>query len=390
MGRKVHPIGFRLGYIKDWQSKWFADRTYTDQLHEDIMLRAAITRELANAGVARVEIERSANKIEVTVFTAKPGIVIGKRGAKVDELKAELEKRTGKKVKLNIQEIHQPELEAQLVAESIAEQINKRISYKRAMKQAVQRAMRLGAQGVKIKCSGRLGGAEMARIANESDGRVPRHTLRADIDYAQVHAHTTYGRIGVKVWIYKGEVFPDAMGKLQVVQTATTRPQQQEEDTRPRQRSGGRNDRGGSGAGGGGRGGPGGGGVVAVPAAVVVAPVAAVVAVPAAARARAVRRSDDYVDAQARQIPQAAARSHKGNGSARQLGRLWRFRADGAGSHLGYFAPDRGGPPRDHAPCQAWWQDLDSNLSRTNRSQPSRLKPAWVPARARSITMSQS
>src|SRR3982751_3320710 len=258
MGRKVHPIGFRLGYIKDWQSKWFAERGYVDQLHEDIKLRKTITTELSNAGVARVEIERSASRIEVTVYTAKPGIVIGKRGAKVDELKAELEKRTGKKVKLNIQEIHQPELEAQLVAESIAEQINKRISYKRAMKQAVQRAMRVGAQGVKIKCSGRLGGAEMARIANESDGRVPRHTLRADIDYAQVHAHTTYGRIGVKVWIYKGEVFPDALGKLQVVQTAT-RPQQQEEDTRPRQRSGGRNDRGAGGAGGGGRCGPGGG-----------------------------------------------------------------------------------------------------------------------------------
>src|SRR6266498_394738 len=256
MGRKVHPIGFRLGYIKDWQSKWFADRTYTDQLHEDIMLRGAITRELANAGVARVEIERSANKIEVTVFTAKPGIVIGKRGAKVDELKAELEKRTGKKVKLNIQDIHQPELEAQLVAESIAEQINKRISYKRAMKQAVQRAMRLGAQGVKIKCSGRLGGAEMARIANESDGRVPRHTLRADIDYAVVHAHTTYGRIGVKVWIYKGEVFPDAMGKLQVVQTAATRSQAAEEESRPRQRNdrGGRGDRSDRGGGGGDRG----------------------------------------------------------------------------------------------------------------------------------------
>jgi small subunit ribosomal protein S3 len=224
------------------------------------MLRSAITRELANAGVARVEIERSANKVEVTVYTAKPGIVIGKRGAKVDELKVELEKRTGKKVKLNIQEIHQPELEAQLVAESIAEQINKRISYKRAMKQAVQRAMRLGAQGVKIKCSGRLGGAEMARIANESDGRVPRHTLRADIDYAQVHAHTTYGRIGVKVWIYKGEVFPDAMGKLQVVQTAAARTQQAEEDTRPRQR-GGRGERGGRGGSGDGeRGGRGGGG----------------------------------------------------------------------------------------------------------------------------------
>ena len=261
MGRKVHPIGFRLGYIKDWQSKWFADRTYTDQLHEDFLLRRLIVKELANAGVARVEIERSANKVEVTVFTAKPGIVIGKRGAKVDELKADLERRTGKKVKLNIQEIHQPELESQLVAESIAEQINKRVSYKRAMKQAVQRAMRLGAQGVKIKCSGRLGGAEMARIANESDGRVPRHTLRADIDYAQVHAHTTYGRIGVKVWIYKGEVFPDAMGKLQVVQTTAMRSQAAEEDTRPRQRSGrggGRNDRGGSSGGeGGGRGGRG-------------------------------------------------------------------------------------------------------------------------------------
>src|SRR5690349_476977 len=254
MGRKVHPIGFRLGYIKDWQSKWFADRTYTDQLHEDILLRQMITKELSNAGVARVEIERAANRVEVTVYTAKPGIVIGKRGQKVDELKNDLEKRTGKKVKLNIQEIHQPELEAQLVAESIAEQINKRVSYKRAMKQAVQRAMRLGAQGVKIKCSGRLGGAEMARIANESDGRVPRHTLRADIDYAQVHAHTTYGRIGVKVWIYKGEVFPDQMGKLQTAQPATIRPQQ-EEEARPRQRSG-RGDRGG----GGGRGDRGSGG----------------------------------------------------------------------------------------------------------------------------------
>src|SRR5919197_698404 len=207
MGRKVHPIGFRLGYIKDWQSKWFADRNYADQLHEDLELRRTIIAELANAGVARVEIERSANKIEVTVYTAKPGIVIGKRGAKVDELKVALEKRTGKKVKLNIQEIHQPEMEAQLVAESIAEQINKRVSYKRAMKQAVQRAMRLGAQGVRIKCSGRLGGAEM-------------------------------GRIGVKVWIYKGEVFPDQMGKLQAAQPAMPRPQPTEDEDRNRRRGG--------------------------------------------------------------------------------------------------------------------------------------------------------
>ncbi|GAB4191269.1 MAG: 30S ribosomal protein S3 [Roseiflexaceae bacterium] len=263
MGRKVHPIGFRLGYIKDWQSKWFAERNYTDQLHEDIGLRRRIVTELENAGVARVEIERSANKIEVTVHTAKPGIVIGKRGAKVDDLKNDLEKRTGKKVKLNIQEIHQPELEAQLVAESIAEQINKRVSYKRAMKQAVQRAIRLGAQGVMIKCSGRLGGAEMKREATEQDGRVPRHTLRADIDYAQVHAHTTYGRIGVKVWIYKGDVFPGADGKLVPVVTASAASQQAEEE-RPRRRGGrgdrGGNDRGGNDRGGNDRGGERGGG----------------------------------------------------------------------------------------------------------------------------------
>lgn len=241
MGRKVHPIGFRVGYIKDWQSKWYADRSYTDLLHEDIMLRRMIVKELENAGVARVEIERSANKIEVTVHTAKPGIVIGKRGAKVDELKNDLEKRTGKKVKLNIQEIHQPELEAQLVAESIAEQINKRVSYKRAMKQAVQRAMRLGALGVKIKCAGRLAGSEMARIAWERDGRVPLHTLRADIDYAQVHAHTTYGRIGVKVWIYKGDIFP---GQERPQLVAPTRPQDGDED-RPRRRGGRGDGRGG-------------------------------------------------------------------------------------------------------------------------------------------------
>jgi small subunit ribosomal protein S3 len=218
LGRKVHPIGFRLGYIKDWQSRWFAEQGYQDLLHEDLALRKLINRELQNAGISQVEIERASNRVDVTVYTAKPGIVIGKRGANVDKLKQMLEQRTGKKVKLNIQEIHQPELDARLVAESIAEQISKRVSYKRAMKQAVQRAVRLGAQGVKVRCAGRLGGAEMARVAHESDGRVPRHTLRADIDYAQVHAHTTYGRIGVKVWIYKGEIFPDQLGKAQVEQ----------------------------------------------------------------------------------------------------------------------------------------------------------------------------
>lgn len=257
MGRKVHPYGFRLGYIKDWQSKWFAERGYTDQLHEDLRLRKVIAKELEGAGVARIEIERSANKIEVTVFTAKPGIVIGRRGAKVEELTAGLQKRTGKKVKLNIQEIHQPELEAQLVAESVGEQITKRVSYKRAMKQAVQRAMRLGALGVKIKCSGRLGGAEMSRISWERDGRVPLHTLRADIDYAQVHAHTTYGRIGVKVWIYKGEIFPGQEKPTMATSAVRAQPSEEDED-RPRRRGRGgrtndrgsdRNDRGGRGRG---------------------------------------------------------------------------------------------------------------------------------------------
>ncbi|KPL85534.1 MULTISPECIES: 30S ribosomal protein S3 [Herpetosiphon] len=208
MGRKVHPNGFRLGIIKDWKSKWFAERNYTEQLHQDLALRKYIegADELKNAGVAHVDIERSANRVEVTIHTAKPGIVIGKRGANVDTLKNQIEKLTGKKVRLNIQEIHQPELNAYLVAESVAEQISKRVSHKRAMKQATQRAMRLGAQGIKVKCSGRLGGAEMSRSLWEREGRVPLHTIRADIDYALVHAHTTYGRIGVKVWIYKGDV----------------------------------------------------------------------------------------------------------------------------------------------------------------------------------------
>ncbi len=174
-----------------------------------------IYKELAGAAVSRIEIERSANKIEVTVHTAKPGVVIGKRGANVDVLKSQLEKLSGKKIKLNINEIHQPELDAQLVAESIGEQITKRVSFKRAMKQAAQRAMRLGAQGVMIKCSGRLGGSEMARTVAEMQGRVPRHTLRADIDYAVYHAHTTYGRIGVKVWIYRGEIFPEKAGAIE-------------------------------------------------------------------------------------------------------------------------------------------------------------------------------
>ncbi len=261
MGRKVHPIGFRLGYIKDHQSKWFADRNFAELLNEDRQVRELVSRELAGAAVSRVEIERAANKVEVTIYTAKPGVVIGKRGTNVDVLRGKLEKLSGKKIKLNISEIHQPELDAQLVAESVAEQITKRVSFKRAMKQATQRAMRLGAEGIMIKCSGRLGGAEMARYVFDQQGRIPRHTLRADIDYAVVHAHTTYGRIGVKVWIYKGEVFPKADGTLERATTAPKRQAAPQEDTRGRGR--GRGDgRGGNDAGAGrgrGRGAPGGG-----------------------------------------------------------------------------------------------------------------------------------
>ncbi len=209
MGRKVNPIGFRLGIVTDWQSRWFAERNYTELLHEDFALRRLIQERLKGAAVARIEIQRSANQVEITLHTAKPGIVIGKRGASVDQLRKELEDFTGKKVRLNIEEIRQPELEAILVAESIAEQLSKRVAYRRAMKQAASRAMRLGAKGIKIRCSGRLAGAEMARSAIEMRGRVPLQTIRADIDYAVVHAHTIYGRIGVKVWIYKGDILPE-------------------------------------------------------------------------------------------------------------------------------------------------------------------------------------
>lgn len=210
MGRKVNPVGFRLGIVSDWESTWFGERNYTEQLHEDLAIRSLILNELPRAGISRVELERSANKVDVTLHTSKPGIVIGKQGANVERLKQKLEKSFGKKINLKIEEIKVPEIDATLIGESIAEQIARRVSYRRAMKHAVQQAMRRGAKGVKIRLSGRLGGAEMSRSVMEMDGRVPLHTLRADIDFAVVHAHTTYGRIGVKVWVYKGDVMPEA------------------------------------------------------------------------------------------------------------------------------------------------------------------------------------
>ncbi len=212
MGRKVHPYGFRLGYIKDWKARWYAEREeYADLLTEDLKVRKLIRDELGHAGISTIEIERfpRARQISVKIWTAKPGIIIGRKGANVNALRRNLELMTGKKVHVDVEEVDRPELDAYLVAEGIAQQIERRISFRRAMKQAVQRAMRFGAEGAMVTCAGRLFGAEMARKETTREGRVPRHTLRADIDYAQAEALTTFGRIGIKVWIYKGEVLPE-------------------------------------------------------------------------------------------------------------------------------------------------------------------------------------
>ena len=209
MGQKVHPIGFRLGISKDWQAKWYADKHYTELLQEDLRIRKAIESKYAEADVSRIEIERDANQASVTVYTARPGIVIGRGGQRVDEMRLLLEQVTGKRIRLNIQEIRQPELDALLVARNIAQQIVRRISHRRAMKQAISRAMERGALGIKVTCSGRLTGSEYSRRETLHQGRVPLHTLRADIDYALAEAHTTLGRTGVKVWIYKGDIIPE-------------------------------------------------------------------------------------------------------------------------------------------------------------------------------------
>ncbi len=206
MGQKVHPIGFRLKVNKTWTSNWFDEKHFAEKLNEDLMLRRYLEKRLQNAGVARVEIERTPKLITVSIHTARPGIVIGRKGVEVDKLKAELAQITGKDVQLNIYEIKRPEVEAALVAESIAQQLKGRVSFRRAMKKSIQSSMRMGAEGIKVMCKGRLGGAEMSRKEVYKEGRIPLHTLRADIDYAQVIARTTYGTIGVKVWICKGEI----------------------------------------------------------------------------------------------------------------------------------------------------------------------------------------
>jgi len=211
LGRKVHPYGFRLGVIRDWKARWYAEGDdYANLLHEDLKIRQLIKDRVGHAGISNVEIERFSNQASVMIWTARPGIVIGRKGASVKALRSELEEVTGKRVSVDVQEVERPEMDAKLVAENVVNQLERRISHGRAMKRAIQAAMRAGAQGIKVMCKGRLYGAEMSRQAWQREGRVPLHTLRADIDYAQEEAHTTYGRLGVKVWIYKGEVPPAA------------------------------------------------------------------------------------------------------------------------------------------------------------------------------------
>ncbi len=209
MGQKVHPIGMRVGVIRDWNAKWYAEKEYAEYLHEDLKIRKYIATRLADASVSTIDIERAANRVNVSIHTAKPGMVIGKGGSEVEALRKELNKLTGKRVHINIVEIQKPDLDAKLVGEGIARQLENRVAFRRAQKQAIQRTMRAGAQGIKTQVSGRLNGADMARSEGYSEGTVPLHTLRADIDYAWEEADTTYGKLGVKVWICRGEILPE-------------------------------------------------------------------------------------------------------------------------------------------------------------------------------------
>jgi small subunit ribosomal protein S3 len=240
LGHKVHPTGFRLGVVKDWQSRWYAERDYKDVLAEDFTIRNIINKELANAAVSRIEIARTAtDRIQIKVHTAKPGIVIGRSGEKVERLRSLLETKTKKRsVKIEIMEIRQPELDAFLVARGIAEQLEKRVSFRRAMKQAVQRTIRANAKGIKVIIGGRLGGAEIARSEKEVEGKVPLHTLRADIDYGLAEAHTTFGVIGIKVWIYRGDILPSKRREGELVEAAAqpTTPPREERRERRRER----------------------------------------------------------------------------------------------------------------------------------------------------------
>ena len=263
MGQKIHPIGFRIGVIRDWESRYYATKEMGALIAEDFTIRKFIKKKLAAAAISRVEIERSPNRAKIIVHTAKPGLIIGRGGRGVDDLRDEIQRMTsGKQIHVTVEEVRQPELDAQLVSESIAQQIEKRIAHKRAMKQSITRTMRMGAKGIKIRCAGRLGGAEMARVETDRAGKIPLHTLRADIDYGFTEAKTTYGHIGIKVWIYKGEILPGQRrvepNEDEIMEARRKQIRERGEKRRPRSEFGDRGDRGGRGGGRGGRGGSGG------------------------------------------------------------------------------------------------------------------------------------
>jgi small subunit ribosomal protein S3 len=260
MGQKVHPESMRVGYIHDWKSNWFTEREFGDYLAEDVAIRNHITGKLAHAGLSDITIRKDANEVEVNIHTARPGIVIGKSGSEVDALRKDLHRMTKKQIKVNILEIKRPELDAKLVAQSIAEQLQNRVAFRRAMKRALTSAIRSGAKGCKVQVSGRLGGAEMARTESYSDGRVPLHTMRADIDYGFYEARTTFGRIGVKCWINKGEIMPEGYTGADLTEMEAPQQARGGDDNRGgRGRGDSRGGRGAGGGGGGGRGGQGGG-----------------------------------------------------------------------------------------------------------------------------------
>ena len=213
MGQKVHPTGFRLGFNKTWRSRWYAEKDYANLLHEDLSLKTDLKKRFSHAGVSRVEIERAANKLKIDIYTSRPGIIIGRKGTEVEKLKQEMQKRTSREIFINIQEIQKPELDAQLISESVAMQLEKRVAFRRAMRKAVESALRFGARGIKVRVSGRLNGAEIARSEWYLHGQLPLQTLRADIDYGFSEAFTTYGAIGVKVWLYKGERLTPKLGR---------------------------------------------------------------------------------------------------------------------------------------------------------------------------------
>jgi small subunit ribosomal protein S3 len=257
MGQKVNPNGFRLGITTDHTSRWYADKLYKAYIGEDVEIRKLLSKGMERAGISKVEIERTRERVRVDIHTARPGIVIGRRGAEADRIRADLEKLTGKQVQLNILEVKNPEVDAQLVAQGVAEQLASRVAFRRAMRKALQSAMKAGAQGIRVEVAGRLGGAEMSRTEHYDEGRVPRHTLRADIDYGFYEARTTFGRIGVKVWIYKGEV-PSSRAEREAQQAAARAAAQRRPGGERGERGGGRGERGGRGGRGGDRGGRGG------------------------------------------------------------------------------------------------------------------------------------